>query len=110
MMSILLPTILAIGALAASSAIVFAVALRASDVQLIPTTFDLPGTSDPSEDTLAGHSDVVQTTKPTGTEWKMATLNNLAQVEDLLDSLEAAGIAEREVHTLGNNLFAVRWR
>ena len=107
MLSTLFPAILAAGALAASFAVVFAVAVRPTTD---PGTFDLPTPADPSEDTLTGLSELVQTTKPAGTEWKMATVNSLSQVEDLLDSLEAAGVAEREVHTLANNLFAVRWR
>ena len=31
-------------------------------------------------------------------------------VEELLDCLEANAVAEREVHTFGNDTFAVRWR
>lgn len=111
MMSILFPAVLAAGAIAVSLAVVFAVAVRAAEaVPVEPSPFDLPGSADPSEDTLAGQSELVQTTKPTGTEWKLATVNTLSQVEDLLDSLEAAGVEEREVHALANNLFAVRWR
>ena len=43
-------------------------------------------------------------------EWGIAVLRNLSQVEDLLDSLENRGIAEREVTALDGCTFAVRWR
>jgi hypothetical protein len=43
-------------------------------------------------------------------DWKLVTLCRLCDVEELLDCLEANHVAEREVHTFGNNTFAVRWR
>ena len=64
--------------------------------------------SDPA-DTLPLTASVDVTPAPT-VAWQVATLADLGQVEDLLDSLEAHGITEREVVTLQNNLFAVRWR
>ena len=42
--------------------------------------------------------------------WQIATASSLGEVEDILDSLEAHGVTEREVVTLQNNMFAVRWR
>ncbi len=73
-----------------------------------------PGGVDPSADTLAGSSDLVRTvlnplTSPTA-DWQVATLANLCEVEDLLDSLEAHGVRDREVSTLAADCFAVRWR
>jgi hypothetical protein len=44
------------------------------------------------------------------TDWQMATVADLAAAEDLLDSLENHGFAERELIVLGNASFAVRWR
>ena len=66
--------------------------------------------SDPSADTLPTGCAMSKTTPPTATDWQVTTLTNLSQVEDLLDCLEANGFAEREVLTLGNATFAVRWR
>ncbi len=73
-----------------------------------------PGSVDPSADTLAGSSELVRTvlnplTTP-ATDWQVATLANLCEVEDLLDSLEAHGVCDREVTTLAADCFAVRWR
>lgn len=65
---------------------------------------------DPAAETVNGASDLVQTTAPVGKPWQTKTLANLRQVEDLLDSLEAHGFGEREVHILGESTFAVRWR
>jgi len=71
--------------------------------------FDAIGSADPSEDTLCNEA-VVQTTFAQNAGWKLVTLGNLRDVEDLLDCLESSCVAEREVHTLGNSSFAVRWR
>jgi hypothetical protein len=43
-------------------------------------------------------------------EWHLTTVSTLREAEDLLDSLEAQGITERELVILGNSCFAVRWR
>jgi hypothetical protein len=64
--------------------------------------------SDPA-DTLPLSASVEVTPAPV-VGWQIATLADLSKVEDLLDSLEAHGVAEREVVALQNNLFAVRWR
>jgi hypothetical protein len=66
--------------------------------------------SDPSIDTLPTGCPRSKLDPPTATDWQVATLTNLSQVEDLLDCLEANGFAQREVLTLGNSSFAVRWR
>lgn len=71
--------------------------------------FDAVGLADPSEDTLCNQA-VVQTAFAQSPGWKLVTLGNLRDVEDLLDCLESSRIAEREVHTFGNSSFAVRWR
>ncbi|MFO0850087.1 MAG: hypothetical protein U0871_16255 [Gemmataceae bacterium] len=70
-----------------------------------------PGSADPSADTLAGYSEVVQTVLDVNrVEWQVATLHSLSDVEDLLDSLENHGVTERDVTALSNDTFAVRWR
>ncbi len=43
-------------------------------------------------------------------DWQLTTLDDLSDAEDLLDSLEAHGYADRELILLGNSSFAVRWR
>jgi hypothetical protein len=64
--------------------------------------------------TLVGLNDTVtgsqKTAPPSRTEWNVATVSALCDAEDLLDSLERRGFAERELIVLGNANFAVRWR
>jgi hypothetical protein len=67
-----------------------------------------PGSSDPSADTLVGEAQTPTVLADAG--WRVATLHRLCDVEDLLDSLEAHGVAEREVETVGNAEFLVRWK
>jgi len=71
--------------------------------------FDAVGSSDPTDDTLSGEA-VTRTQFAQSAGWKLVTLTNLREVEDLLDCLEASSVGEREVHTLGGSNFAVRWR
>ena len=42
--------------------------------------------------------------------WSVVTLSRLSEVEDLLDSLEAHQVGEREVRVMGNSSFRVRWK
>lgn len=66
---------------------------------------------DSGADTMPVNCALSKTTFPANApEWKVKTLANLWQVEDLLDSLEAHGVEHREVLAIGNNVFAVRWR
>ena len=44
------------------------------------------------------------------TDWRMTTVDDLTDAEDLLDCLENQGVEERELVVLGNSCFAVRWR
>ena len=70
-----------------------------------------PGVAHPSDDTLAGSSELVRTvinTRPP--EWQTATLHSLTDVEDFLDCLEARGVASRELTVVNNSTFAVRWK
>lgn len=62
------------------------------------------GLGDPAADTLPPAS------RPTGTEWQLATVTDLTAAEELLDCLENQGFAERELVVLGDQCFAVRWR
>ena len=91
-----------------AAAMVFVVATR--HPSLLPgTVHPFAPSSDPAADTIS--SEVMESTVLTETgDWKLVTLNRLCDVEELLDCLEASNVAEREVHTFGNNTFAVRWR
>lgn len=68
----------------------------------------LPGVTDPSADTLHGEA-TVQTVF-LDSAWKTQTVNSLSRATDLLDSLEAHGVRERELVTLADSRFLVRWR
>jgi hypothetical protein len=70
--------------------------------------FELAPDRDRSSDTLVDQANVDTVFADTG--WKNTTVNRLCDVEDLLDSLESHGFAEREVETFGNCKFQVRWR
>ena len=69
------------------------------------------------ENTAVGLRDAASETLTDGrmtsripTEWQLATVEGLTEAEDMLDSLEAHGYADRELVVLGNSSFAVRWR
>jgi hypothetical protein len=61
------------------------------------------GLRDAASETLVGGTSVCN-------DWKLATVDDLTDAEDLLDNLEACGHADRELVILGNSSFAVRWR
>lgn len=42
--------------------------------------------------------------------WRSVVVGSLTAAEELLDRLEAAGFAEREVVIVGNATYLVRWR
>jgi hypothetical protein len=42
--------------------------------------------------------------------WQVQAVRDLAVAEDLLDLLEARGVATKELVVLGNSEFEVRWR
>lgn len=71
--------------------------------------FDAVGSADPAADTLCGEA-MTRTQFAHKAGWKLVTLTNLRDVEDLLDCLESSSVNEREVHTVGASAFAVRWR
>ena len=95
-----------------TAATMFAVATESAP-GLRPATVDpfaFPGSLDPAADTLSCGGDMAKTVPAPATDWQSVTLNNLSRVQDLLDSLEAHGVAEREVVTLSDAAFTVRWR
>jgi hypothetical protein len=70
----------------------------------------LPALKDDPADTLPLSASVEVTPPPAAQDWHLATVATLSDVEDLLDCLEANGVSEREVVSVQNNMFAVRWR
>lgn len=111
MMTILFPLALVTVVTLFTLSVLAVVASRQAVLQ--PTTvdpFSTPRISDPSSDTMAGSSELVKTVLTPPSDWYVSTLRNLSEVEDLLDSLEAHGIQNREVVTLSEDCFAVRWK
>jgi hypothetical protein len=100
---------LLLGGLALTLAAVFMVAQRTSAVvePVLAGETTLVGLSDPTADTLAGP---IVTPAPRRTDWQLTTVNTLSDAEELLDSLESHGYADRELVVMGNSCFAVRWR
>jgi len=47
---------------------------------------------------------------PKSPEWHLTIVSTLNAAQDLLDSLEAQGVVEREFVVLGDSSFAVRWK
>lgn len=109
-MTILLPLAL-LTLLALMALTIVAVAVTRQDV-LLPATVNpfAPSVADPTADTVGGNEAMVQTVLAPQHDWQVATLSNLSQVEDLLDSLENHGVTTREVVVLTDNCFAVRWK
>jgi hypothetical protein len=64
------------------------------------------GLTDPAAETLPSGGEA----RKTAGEWHLTTVTDLTAAEQLLDSLENQGFAERELVVLGNSCFAVRWR
>ncbi len=105
MFTLLLPTVVLTAAAVMSLVAVYTVRVGVFAPVAEPA-FDLAGA-----DTLIGAGAMVQTViSPQKSEWHTATLHSLTEVEDLLDSLEAHGIATREVTAVNSGTFAVRWK
>lgn len=87
-------------------AAVYVVTAKAKEAALASDN-TVVGLSDPAADTLATGGHFRQATR---VDWNLATVTALSDAEDLLDTLEFQGFAERELVVLGNSSFAVRWR
>jgi hypothetical protein len=88
-------------------------AVTAAATAGVVMTLQKPGTVYPfapvkpsAADTLAADAETVFADDG----WSVVTLNRLSDVEDLLDSLEAHQVVEREVRVMGNSSFRVRWK
>jgi len=98
-------TVLTIAATVALLA-VYAVATKAQPVEALAGETTIANAADAAE-TLATGRHLVPATR---TDWHLATVSALSDAEELLDTLEFQGYAERELVVLGNSCFAVRWR
>ena len=107
MMTLLLP-LAAFAAIAVVGGAIYAVAIQSPSLRPATVYPFAPGSTDPSADTMAGQACIETVFNDNG--WNALTLHRLNEVEDLLDSLEAHSIVEREVKTLDGNTFCVRWR
>ena len=87
-------------------AYMYVVTVRASSPSLASEQTVI-GLGDPASETMGygNHSHPA-----VSTDWRMTTVDDLTDAEDLLDCLENQGVEERELVILGNSCFAVRWR
>jgi len=90
-----------------SLAVLCVVAVRAVPVlQPDGGPFGLPEITDPASETMTGG--------PAGVtlagDWHEVRLNNLTDVEEFLDGLEAGNVRHRELSVVGNDTFVIRWR
>lgn len=101
------------------SLMIFAVAVAAVSVAAmrgavaepaLASPFGSVGSADPAADTLEGGVAYKVYPASKAGEWQILTCDSLRDVEDALDNLENNGILERDVVTLANNCFAVRWK
>lgn len=109
MLSIFILSVLVTTIVVALCGALYVTAVQASPV-LAPAAIGpfAPGTSDPTADTMTSQAHM--NTVFTDGGWNSVTLNRLCDVEDFLDQLEAHNVAEREMVTLNDTAFAVRWK
>jgi len=96
---------------AAASLTIWAMAMVATmaNPKLQPAAYPFaPGSADPAADTLVGQGQIE--TVFSEPQWTSLTLSSLSEVETLLDRLEACRVPHREVITMGNAAFCVRWK
>ena len=113
MFGIIIPGLLLFGGLFVFTIMTIALSSRRFSLQPADASpFNLSQPAVSCSDTLDGCSALSQTPAPMSRQfpWQVISLNSLNDVEAFLDRLEAHGFAEREVRTLGNASFAVRWR
>lgn len=99
-------TLLTIAAVAVGITAVYVLVAKSEPVGALAGETTLSNSADPS-DTLASGRHLPSSTR---TDWQLTTVSALSDAEDLLDTLENQGIAERELVVMGNSCFAVRWR
>jgi hypothetical protein len=100
-------TLLIVGAIVVATFFVVIVSADETVASALAGETTTVGLGEATTDTLPT---VQSTSQPTRVEWHLTTVSTLREAEDMLDSLEAQGITERELVILGNSCFAVRWR
>jgi hypothetical protein len=103
--SVMAITLFVVVGAAVSLGALFVMATQAATRPALAGDNTVVGLADPSAETLRTDSPA----RPRA-DWQLATVTNLTDAEDLLDSLEAHGCEDRELVVLGNSCFAVRWR
>lgn len=98
-------TLFVVAGAAVSLGALFVMATQAAARPALAGDNTVVGLADPAAETLRTDSPA----RPRA-DWQLATVTNLTDAEDLLDSLEARGCEDRELVVLGNSCFAVRWR
>ena len=99
-------TLLTVVAVAGSLTAVYVLIARTEPVEALVGELTI-SSADTAAETLTCGRHLTPTTR---TDWHLTTVSALCDAEDLLDTLENQGIAERELVVLGNSCFAVRWR
>jgi len=99
--------------------LLFGVAVLASSaLYVVATRGSAVHTALAADNTVIGLRDCATDTLPGGmmrpssraSDWQMTSVDDLSAAEDLLDCLEANGVADKELVVMGNKCFAVRWR
>lgn len=109
MLSIFILSVLVTTTVVALCGALYVMAVQASPILApAPAGPFSPGTSDPAADTMTSQTQMNTVFADGG--WQSVTLNRLCDVEDLLDQLEAHNVTEREMVTLSDTAFAVRWK
>jgi hypothetical protein len=102
-------TLLTVAGIVTVLTAVYAVATKAEQVELFANETTLSDAEIAAE-TMATGRHLATTPPPVQTDWQLATVNALSDAEELLDTLENQGYAERELVVLGDSCFAIRWR
>jgi hypothetical protein len=98
-------TVLIVTGTAVSLTTLYVIATQAAVRPALAGDNTLVGLADPAAETMRSDSP----SRPRA-DWQLATVDDLTDAEDLLDSLECRGYEDRELVVLGNSCFAVRWR
>ena len=99
-------TLLTVVAVVGGLTAVYAMIARAEPMEALAGEVTISNAAGSSETLASGRHQ----TPTTRTDWHLTTVSALHDAEDLLDTLENQGVAERELVVLGNSCFAVRWR
>jgi hypothetical protein len=111
MFTVILPMIVVVVISTVAMIALNATITKAENLQPVTVdAFNFPARSLSSADTISASAPTAQTTFNQQSDWQTVTVHHLGDVTDLLDYLENHGVQTREVVTLDNNCFAVRWK